>query len=257
MKSPHRSDFLQNVKPGEKYADIVGIYRHNSSSDFIGIFDAEIINSLPESLKWIAHNGAGYDQIDVAACKAKGEGFGLALTTIILNANTLTGIKVSNTPGAVDDATATTGMYLLISAARQFSIAEREARAGRWKSNLKPAHDPSALTLSILGLGGIGLQLAKLAHAFPMKRILYHSRHKRDDAPDWIEYCPDLHKMLAETDVLSVHVPLRRETEGFIGEKEIRALKKGAIIVNTARGKLIDEDALIRALEDGHVGCRA
>ncbi|TDL23062.1 2-hydroxyacid dehydrogenase [Rickenella mellea] len=235
MDSPDRADFLNGLKPGGKYEGIVGIYRHNTSADRLGIFDAKIIDALSGSVKWIAHNGAGYDQIDIAACKSKG-------------------IIVSNTPGAVDDATATTGLYLLISTLRQFSKAERNLRSGSWKSGLAPAHDPSTKTLAILGLGGIGFRMAEMAHALGM-RILYHSRHERRDVPSWCEYfsVEKLDEMFALTDVLSVHIPLKKETEGAVGEKQIRALKKGAIIVNTARGKVIDEHAMIRALEDGHL----
>ena len=168
--------------------------------------------------------------------------------------NVGTGIYLSNTPGAVDDATATTALYLLISTIRQFSIAERSLRALTWKpvGLNKTTHDLSGKTLAILGLGGIGTRLAVLARAFPM-RVVYYSRHKNLDAPDFCEYFENVEEMLAQTDVLSVHVPLRRDTVGLVGEKWIRALKPGAIVINTARGKVIDEDAMIRALEDGHV----
>jgi len=137
---------------------------------------------------------------------------------------------------------------------RQFSLAERNVRSGKWKAGLTPARDPSLLTLAIFGMGGIGGRLAELAHGFPM-RVLYHSRNPKPDAPSYCEYFPKerLNEMLAQTDVLSVHAPLKKETEGLVGEKEFRALKKGAYVVNTARGKVIDEAALIRALKDGHV----
>jgi len=186
-------------------------------------------------VQWIAHNGAGYDPVDVHACMAKG-------------------IYLSNTPGAVDDATATTALYLLISTIRQFSTTEQSLRALKWKpAGLnKVTHDLTGKTLAILGLGGIGTRLAVLVRAFPM-RVLYHSRNKNPDAPDFCEYFEDVENMLAQTDVLSVHVPLRADTVGLVGEKWIRALKPGAIIINTARGKVIDEDAMIRALEDGHL----
>lgn len=166
----------------------------------------------------------------------------------------ITGIIVSNTPGAVDDATATTGLYLIISALRQYSRAEQSIRAGNWKRGLKPAHDVTEKTLAVLGLGGIGLRLAELCHAFPM-RVIYHSRHPNPNAPAWCEYFPEdrLDAFYGQADVLSVHVPLRKETEGLVGEREIRKLKRGAVLVNTARGKVIDEAAMIRALEDGHV----
>ncbi|THH01203.1 hypothetical protein EW026_g1433 [Hermanssonia centrifuga] len=231
MDSPDRTHFLADLKPGGKYENIVGIFRKNFSAVRIGVFDKEIIYSLADvGVKWIAHCGAGYDKIDILACKEK---------------------------GAVDDATATTALYLMISSLRQFSKAERDVREGLWKSRLSSANafDITGRTLAILGLGGIGMRLAELAHVFPM-RIVYHSRRKRDDVPDWCEYFPEdrLNEMLGITDVLSIHVPLRKETEGLVGDKMIRALKKGAIIVNTARGKVIDEDAMIEALEDGHLG---
>ncbi|RPD59510.1 hypothetical protein L227DRAFT_162801 [Lentinus tigrinus ALCF2SS1-6] len=238
MDSSNRDEFFAGLQKGGKYDGIVGIYRHNISADYIGIFDKELIAKLPSSVKWIAHNGAGYDQIDVTACKERG-------------------ITVSNTPGAVDDATATTALYLVISALRHFAHAEQNLRAGKWKSGHKAgnAHDLTGRTLAILGLGGIGLRLAELAHAFPM-RIVYYSRGKNPLAPDWCEYFETdrLDEMLAQADVLSVHVPLREDTEGMVDEKMIRKLKKGTVIVNTARGKVIDEAAMIRALEDGHLG---
>lgn len=137
---------------------------------------------------------------------------------------------------------------------RQYSSSEQSLRARKWK----PAginsisHDLTGRTLAILGLGGIGRRLAELVQPFPM-RVIYHSRRPVADAPSYCEYFANVEEMLAQADVLSVHVPLRKETEGLVGEKWIRALKPGATIINTARGKVIDEEALIRALKDGHV----
>lgn len=165
---------------------------------------------------------------------------------------------VSNSPNAADDATATTALYLLISALRQFSKAERDIRTGKWKRDLysSGAHDATGKTLAILGLGGIGLRFAELVHAFPM-RVIYHNRHKVENAPVWCEYFGEdrFEEMLAQADVLSVHVPLNDTTVGLVGERVIRMLKKGAVLINTARGKVIDEEAMIKALEDGHVRC--
>jgi len=145
-------------------------------------------------------------------------------------------------------------LYLLISTVRQYSISERSLRSLTWKPTglAATAHDLTGRTLAILGLGGIGLRLAELAHAFPM-RIIYHSRNKVLGAPEWCEYFENVEEMLAQADVLSLHVPLREDTVGLVGEKWIRMLKKGAIIINTARGKVIDEEAMIKALQDGHV----
>jgi len=233
--SVDRADFVKGFQSGGKYEGTVAVFRDNNLTNKIGIFDEELVNGFPSTVKWIAHNGAGYDQINVQACKAKG-------------------ITVSNTPGAVDDATATTALYLLISTLRNFSISERSIRELKWKPSGLPerSHDLTGHTLAILGLGGIGMRLATLARAFPM-RIIYHSRHKVTSAPEWCEYYENVEEMLAEADVLSVHAPLNPETVGLVGEKWIRALKKGAIIINTARGKVVDEEAMIRALEDGHL----
>jgi len=145
-------------------------------------------------------------------------------------------------------------LYLLISTVRQYSVGERYLRALKWKPAglAAKAHDLTGRTLAILGLGGIGLRLAELVRAFPM-RVIYHSRHEAVNTPTYCEYFKNVEDMLAQADVLSVHVPLRKETVHLVGEKWIRALKRGAIIINTARGKVIDEEAMIRALEDGHV----
>ena len=164
------------------------------------------------------------------------------------------GIIVSNTPGAVDEGTATTALYLIVSSLRQFAHAEKNLTAGNWKEGLPPAHDPSSRTLGILGFGGIGRRTAELARGFPMP-VVYHSRRRAANEPEWAKYYEDFAEFLKATDVLSIHVPLNDETVGLIGEKEIRTLKKGSVIVNTARGKVLDEDALIRALTDGHVRC--
>ena len=168
--------------------------------------------------------------------------------------DSLPGITVSHTPGAVDEATATTALYLILSTLRHFSTAERSLRAGTWKTPISSGatHDLSTRTLGILGLGGIGLCLANFAHAFPM-RVVYYSRHRVPDAPAWCVYVESVEALCQASDVLSVHVPLRDETVHLVGEREIRGMKHGSILVNTARGKVVDEEAMIRALEDGHV----
>jgi glyoxylate reductase len=252
LDTKNRAEFLAAFQPGGKYANVVGIYRENGPANTVGNFDKEIIDGLSPSVRWIAHNGAGYDPVDAQACVARG----IVIFWSVWYDCSLkcTGIYLSNTPGAVDDATATTALYLLISTLRQYAIAEQSLRALKWKPAgiSKKTHDITGRTLAILGLGRIGLRLAELVQSFPM-RVIYHSRHRREDAPPYCEYFENVYDMLAQTDVLSVHVPLRAETVGLVGEKMIRALKPGAIIINTARGKIIDEEAMIRALEDGHV----
>ena len=164
-----------------------------------------------------------------------------------------TGIYLSNTPVAVNDATATTALYLLLATLRHYTFAECSLREIKWKPKgiSSKTQDITGKTLAILGLGGIGMRFAVLAQAFPM-RIIYHSRRKNSDVQGF-EYFEDVEEILRQADVLSIHVPLRAETVGLVGERWIRSLKPGAVIINTARGKIIDEEAMIRALEDGHV----
>ncbi|KAF9243126.1 D-isomer specific 2-hydroxyacid dehydrogenase [Melanogaster broomeanus] len=237
MISPDRSHFLSSFATGGPYERTIGIYRRNVSAAAIGNFDESLINALAEttSVRWIAQNGSGYDQIDVQACKAKG-------------------IFVSNTPTVNADATAHAALYLMLSCLRHFSMAERSLRAGTWKSVISSSdtHDSTGRTLGILGLGSIGLRLAHFAHAFPM-RVVYHSHRPVAAAPPWCEYVESVEVLCREADVLSVHIPLNAETIGLIGEREIRMLKKGSILVNTARGRIVDEQAMIEALEDGHL----
>ncbi|KAL6310522.1 D-isomer specific 2-hydroxyacid dehydrogenase [Sparassis latifolia] len=234
--SRNRTDFVSSFQPGGRYEDVVALYK-DGGSYFLGPFDRELIGAISRSVKYIANIGAGYDQIDTDACRDNG-------------------ILLTNTPGVVDEGTATAALYLMISVVRQFAKAEQDIRAGRWnfEHSAGSAHDLTGRTLAILGMGGIGMRLAELARAFPM-RIVYHNRRKVEDAPEWCEYfgIDRLDEMLAITDVLSVHVPLKDDTVGFVNEAMIRRLKKGAVIVNTARGKVIDEEAMIRALEDGHL----
>ncbi|KAG1794356.1 D-isomer specific 2-hydroxyacid dehydrogenase [Suillus plorans] len=237
LVSESRSHFLSSFEPDGPYEGTVALYRRNTSSKVIGKFDAPLIHALADTSKvrWIAQNGSGYDEIDVQACKERG-------------------ILVSNTPRANEDATATTTLYLMISCLRHFSMAERSLRSGTWKTPCDAAqtHDVTGRTLGILGLGGIGLRFAHLAHAFPM-RIVYFSRRKAESVPDWCEYVSSVEELCKQADVLSLHVPLNQSTAGMIGEKEIRTLRRGSVLLNTSRGRIVDQEAMIRALEDGHL----
>lgn len=136
FRQGNRSQFLSNLKSGE-YNDVVGLYRSNTSVAQTGAFDAELVSQLPKSLKFICHNGAGYDNIDVQAVNGRQ-------------------ISVSSTPVAVDDATADTGIFLMLGALRQAHIPLTALREGKWRGDTPIGHDPKGKTLGILGMGGIG-----------------------------------------------------------------------------------------------------
>ncbi|GFF69641.1 60S ribosomal protein L17 [Aspergillus udagawae] len=227
-----RDEFIRNCKEGQ-YDDVVVIYRSNASTKFTGPFDAELLSVLPKSLKYICHNGAGYDNIDIPACSEKG-------------------IAVSSTPVAVNHATADVGIFLMIGALRQAYIPLSALRAGQWQGKTTLGHDPQGKVLGILGMGGIGREMANRARAFGMK-IQYHNRSRLSPELEGDAQYVSFDELLANADVLSLNLALNAKTRHIIGEKEFQKMKDGVVIVNTARGALIDEKALVAALDSGKV----
>ncbi|KAI0814098.1 D-isomer specific 2-hydroxyacid dehydrogenase [Xylaria sp. FL0064] len=227
-----REDFLANCRNGA-YDSVVGCYRSNGSARLTGPFDAELVDALPKSWKYIAHNGAGYDTIDVDACSRRQ-------------------IAVSNTPVAVDDATADVGIFLMLGALRMAHFSITALRAGKWLGETPRGHDPKGETLGILGMGGIGRAFAHRARAFGM-RIIYHNRRRLDPSLEQDAEYVSFDDLLARSDVLSLNLALNGSTHHIIGAPELARAKPGVVIVNTARGAIIDEAALAEALDSGHV----
>ncbi|KAK7741876.1 glyoxylate reductase [Cytospora paraplurivora] len=241
-KSTDRASFLAEAASGS-FAGCLVAYRTFESVSTTGRIDAELVSSLPASLRFICHNGAGYDQIDIPACTARG-------------------IRVSNVPTAVDDATADAAIFLMLGALRNFSLSMHNLRQGKWRGAVDdgslPAlgHDPQGKVLGILGMGGIGRNLARKAHlAFGMK-IRYHNRTRL--SPELEADCGgaeywELERLLRESDVLSLNLPLNPKTRHIISTPQFDLMKPGVIIVNTARGAVVDEAALVEALDTGKV----
>ncbi|KAJ5435541.1 Ribosomal protein L22/L17 [Penicillium cf. griseofulvum] len=236
-----REEFIANCKAG-KYDDVVALYRSNNSTKYTGPFNAEMLAVLPKSLKYICHNGAGYDNIDVAACTERN-------------------IAVSSTPVAVNDATADVGIFLMIGALRQAHVPITALREGKWQGPIAVGgkeyrtnlgHDPKGKVLGILGMGGIGREMAIRAKAFGMK-IQYHNRSRLSADLEVGATYVSFDELLANADVLSLNLGLNASTRHIIGATEFTKMKDGVVIVNTARGALIDEKALVAALDSGKV----
>ncbi|KAI0533096.1 D-isomer specific 2-hydroxyacid dehydrogenase [Xylaria digitata] len=227
-----REEFLANCRNGV-YDSVIGCYRSNSSTKYTGRFDAEIVDALPKSWRYIAHNGAGYDSVDVDACSRRQ-------------------IAVSNTPIAVDDATADVGIFLMLGALRMAHFSITALRAGNWLGKTPLGHDPKGKTVGILGMGGIGRAFAHRARAFGM-RIIYHNRRRLDPSLEKDAEYVSFDDLLAKSDILSLNLALNESTRHIIGAPELARTKPGVVIVNTARGALIDEAALSEALDSGHV----
>ncbi|KAJ5544407.1 hypothetical protein N7513_006971 [Penicillium frequentans] len=227
-----REEFIKNCKAGN-YDDVTAIYRSNTSNKYTGNFDAELLAVLPQSVKYICHNGAGYDNLDVATCSQKN-------------------ISVSSTPVAVNNATADVGIFLMIGALRQAYVPQAALRAGTWQGQSTLGNDPQGKVLGILGMGGIGREMAARAKAFGMK-IQYHNRSQLPAELEGGATYVSFDELLANADVLSLNLALNASTRHIISAKEFEKMKDGVVIVNTARGALIDEKALVAAIESGKV----
>jgi glyoxylate reductase len=197
--------------------------------------DADLLARAPR-LRIVANAVIGYEHVDRDACRVRG-------------------IAVTNTPDVLTDATADLAMALILSAARELPRAERSLRAGEfhgWGFWDYLGADLSGKTLGIFGMGRIGRAVARRAAPFGM-RVIYHSRTRlsaQDEAAlaaEWV----DFDGLIARSDVLSLHAPLTPQTRHAIDADSLRRMRPGAYLINTARGALVDEAALVDALRDG------
>lgn len=194
-------------------------------------FDARVISGLDE-LRVISNFAVGYNNVDVEAATEKG-------------------IAVTNTPGVLTNATADMTFGLLLAAARRIAEGDRLVRAEKfkgWTPMLMLGREVSGNTIGVVGAGRIGTAVARRSRGFGMK-ILYFSRQRNREIESIGGRAVDLKSLLKESDFISLNVPLNAETGGMIGKKEIALMKPTAILINTARGEVVDEPALISALK--------
>jgi glyoxylate reductase len=193
--------------------------------------DAEVLAAAPR-LRAVGNVAVGYDNVDVeAAARA--------------------GVAVCNTPGVLDETTADVAFGLMIAASRLFGEAERDLRAGRWQGwaiTQYLGRDVHGATLGVVGYGRIGRVVARRAAGFGM-RVLHHARHDSGE-PGFVA---SLDELLAEADVVSLHVPLAPATRHLISRRELALMKPTAVLVNTSRGPVVDELALAEALDSGRI----
>ena len=188
--------------------------------------DRELLDAAP-SLRVVANHAVGVDNVDVPACTARG-------------------VWVTNTPDAVTESTADLTWALILAVARRLGEGERLLRAGRykaWTPTLLLGLELRGATLGIVGLGRIGEAVARRARGFGMH--VFHTT-SRGGIP--------LEELLARSDVVTLHCPLTAATRHLIDARRLAQMKRGAILINTARGPVVDEAALVVALESGHLG---
>jgi glyoxylate reductase len=254
-----KSVFISNILPSEARALIPGDWSvdyHDSDTplpkgelirrlagkdglicQIITTVDEEVLASTP-TLKVVANVAVGYNNIDVAAARRRG-------------------IVITNTPDVLTETTADFAWALLMAAARRVVEADHYARSGQWKAwkwDLLWGADVHGKTLGIVGFGRIGRAVARRAGGFNM-RVLYADAVRCSPELERdlrAEYVP-LERLLAESDFVSLHTPLLPETRHLIDEAALRRMKRTAILVNAARGPIVDEAALVRALTEGWI----
>lgn len=209
--------------------------RRSAGADVLMIANHPLPGSVIEAdpaLKFISVAFVGIDHVDTGACRAKG-------------------VKISNTGGYCNDAVAELAVGLTLDCLRNISAGNAAVQAGRGKSGLQ-GHELAGRTVGIIGTGAIGLRTAEIFRAFGC-RLIGYSRTEREAAKALGLRYRTLDEVMAEADIVSVHTPLTGETRGLIGRKQIEEMKQGAILINTARGPVVDTEALAEALRAGKI----
>jgi lactate dehydrogenase-like 2-hydroxyacid dehydrogenase len=199
--------------------------------------DGELLDAVGPQLKIVANYAVGFNNFDVAAATERG-------------------VILTNTPGVLDDATATHTLALLLATARRLVEADQYLRAGKWKG-WKPmlfiGMDVDGRTLGIAGMGRIGANVARKAKGFAMKIIYSDVRRNEQLEKELGATYVNKETLLRESDFVTLHVPLMPETHHYIGEKELKLMKKTAILINACRGPVVDEKALLKALREKQI----
>lgn len=201
--------------------------------------DAEVMDTAGPQLKIISNYAVGYDNIDVEAASQRG-------------------IMVANTPGVLTEAVAEHTFALLLAIARRIPESDKFTRAGRyrgWEPLLLLGTELQGKILGIVGLGRIGSRVAEMATRGMGMKVVYHDI-KRDESFERkfkARFYKDFSDLLKEADFVSLHVPLLPATRHLVGEKELKLMKKTAYLINTSRGPVVDEKALVRALKGGWI----
>ena len=203
--------------------------------------DANLMDASGPQAKVISQMAVGFDNIDIPAATTRG-------------------IPVGNTPGVLTDTTADFAWALLMAAARRVVESDKFARAGKWKTwgpidFLGP--DVTGATLGIIGFGRIGQGLAKRAQGFDMRILYFDTRRHLEAEQKYRAQFVDLNTLLREADFVSLHTTLSPETHYLMDDARLKMMKPGGILINTARGPIVDPEALYRALSSGTIACAA
>lgn len=199
-----------------------------------GLINGTVMDAAAPELRVVARHGAGIDGIDIAAARARG-------------------LTVTRAAGANSRSVAEHAMALMLAALKDLPSVVEGMRNGLWEKTSRMTRDIDGMTLGIIGYGAIGSKVARYADAFGMRVLAYDPYLPGDALPGPGERVATLPELLRRSEVLSVHCPLEAETRGLIGAAELALLPRGAILVHTARGGIVDQEALLAALDSGQV----
>ena len=200
--------------------------------------DAEVLDAAGAQLKVVSQMAVGVDNVDVAACAARG-------------------IPLGNTPGVLTETTADMAWALILASARRVVEAAEYVKAGQWKTwtpTQMAGVDVFGSTLGVIGFGAIGQAVARRAQGFGMRVLCWNRTPRPEAAAALGAELRSFEDVLAESDFISINVALTDDTRGLIDADALRRMRPGAILVNTARGPIVDEDALVTALGEGWIG---
>ena len=212
---------------------LTDLHEPRADVEALAVANEPIPLELLPNLRVVANFGVGYDRVGVEACAERG-------------------VVVTNTPGVLDAATADLAFALILATRRQVVEGDRLVRSGGWSgawSDGRLADEVAGSTLGIVGLGRIGSAVAQRARGFDL-RVLYTRRHPVDSE---LGEFRELDALLLESDIVTLHVPLTPETEGLLDAGRLALLRDGACLVNTARGEVVDEPALVAELVSGRI----
>jgi len=224
---PTRQELLQQVRGCHGILSLL--------SDRI---DAEVMDAAGSGLRVISNFAVGYNNIDIAQAS-------------------LRGIAVGNTPDVLTDATADIAVALILAASRQFKPAMQAASDGGWRT-WEPlgwlGQGLNQKTLGIVGMGRIGMAVAKRLHGGWGMKVIYTARTAKPETTKVLEaQFSNLDQLLAESDFVSIHVPLNENTRHLISDSQLERMKSSAVLVNTSRGEVVDQEALVRALQQNRI----
>ncbi|WP_028463956.1 2-hydroxyacid dehydrogenase [Nesterenkonia alba] len=231
----HRADFPPTRE--ELLKDVSGA--HALVTMLTDRIDAEVLEAAGDQLQVVANFAVGFDNIDLHACRERG-------------------VTVTNTPGVLDESVADLTLALILAVARRVPEADRFMRTGStwiWNPQGYVGMDVSAgRTLGIIGLGRIGMAVARRAHAFGMQILASGRGAQSPHAQQLGVTAATPEDVITGSDILSLHCPLTTENKHMIAAAQLESMKPGSILINTARGPLVDEAALAEALASGHLG---